>query len=146
MQADEEYGNLVWDKYFGSNYAILKKQKSLYQVSGLLNPFASLQSASMGFCGTDMVHHLDFLKKAEDYRRVFIKELNDKHAYGGSRTGDWQWAVDSTFFRSVQGFLYKAPEITRYAGHYFIDILCLLWWGILITTLIGLNTNKRTLI
>ena len=146
MQADEEYGNLVWDKYFGSNYVILKKQKSLYQVSGLLNPFASLQSASMGFCGTDMVHHLDFLKKAEDYRRVFIKELNDKHAYGGSRTGDWQWAVDSTFFRSVQGFLYKAPEITRYAGHYFIDILCLLWWGILITTLIGLNTNKRTLI
>jgi len=104
MQEDEEYGNLVWDKHFGNNYNILQNQKGLYQVSGLLNPFASLQSASMGFCGTDMIHHLDFLKKAEDYRRVLIKALNDKHAYGGSKTGDWGWTVDSTFFRSVQGF------------------------------------------
>ena len=48
MQEDEEYGNLVWDKHFGNNYNILQNQKGLYQVSGLLNPFASLQSASMG--------------------------------------------------------------------------------------------------
>ena len=79
MQEDEEYGNLVWDKHFGNNYNILQNQKGLYQVSGLLNPFASLQSASMGFCGTDMIHHLDFLKKAEDYRRVLIKALSLIH-------------------------------------------------------------------
>ncbi len=146
MQADEEYGNLVWDKHFGNNYIILQKQKSLYQVSGLLNPFASLQSASMGFCGTDMVHHLDFLKKAEDYRRIFIKELNDKHAYGGSRTGDWKWTVDSTFFKSVEGFSYKNPKITNYSNYYLMDIVCLLWWGILTTILIRFSTNKTDLI
>ena len=105
MQEDEEYGNLVWDKHFGNNYNILQNQKGLYQVSGLLNPFASLQSASMGFCGTDMIHHLDFLKKAEDYRRVLIKALNDKHAYGGSKTGDWGWKVDSTFLDLFKVFL-----------------------------------------
>jgi ABC-2 type transport system permease protein len=146
MQADEEYGNLVWDKHFGNNYLILKKQKSLYQISGLLNPFASLQSASMGFCGTDMVHHLDFLRKAEDYRRVFIKELNDKHAYGGSRTGDWRWTVDSTFFKSVDGFSYKTPKITNYADYYLMDIVSLLWWGIITTILIRFSANKTTLI
>ena len=146
MQEDEEYGNLVWDKYFGKNYTILQKQKGLYQVSGLLNPFASLQSASMGFCGTDMIHHLDFLKKAEDYRRVLIKALNDKHAYGGSKTGDWRWTVDSTFFRSVQGFSYKAPKITDQINHYMIDILCLLWWGFLITFMIKLNSNKKIIV
>ena len=48
MQKDEEYGDKVWDKHFGSNYNILSKQKFLYQLSGFLNPFASLQSASMG--------------------------------------------------------------------------------------------------
>ena len=47
MQADEEYGNLVWDKHFGNNYFILKKQKRLYQLSGLFNPFSSLQNLSM---------------------------------------------------------------------------------------------------
>ena len=146
MQEDEEYGNLVWDKHFGSNYTILQKQKGLYQVSGLLNPFASLQSASMGFCGTDMIHHLDFLKKAEDYRRVLIKALNDKHAYGGSKTGDWGWTVDSTFFRSVQGFSYKSPKINDQINHYLIDILCLLWWGLLVTFMIKLNTNKKIIL
>ena len=146
MQEDEEYGNLVWDKHFGNNYTILQKQKRLYQVSGLLNPFASLQSASMGFCGTDMIHHLDFLKKAEDYRRFLIKALNDKHAYGGSKTGDWRWTVDSTFFRSVQGFSYKAPKITEQINHYIIDMLCLLWWVLLITILIKINTNKKIIV
>jgi len=146
MQEDEEYGNLVWDKHFGNNYNILQNQKGLYQASGLLNPFASLQSASMGFCGTDMIHHLDFLKKAEDYRRVLIKALNDKHAYGGSKTGDWGWTVDSTFFRSVQGFSYNAPKINDQIGHYLIDILFLLWWVLLITFLIKLNTNKKIIL
>ena len=142
MQADEEYGNLVWDKHFGSNYSIMQKQKSLYQFSGLLNPFASLQSASMGFCGTDMIHHLDFLKKAEDYRRVLIKALNDKHAYGGSKTGDWKWTVDSDFFKSVQGFTYETPRISNHLNHYLIDLLFLFCWTLLIKVLIRVNAVK----
>ena len=142
MQADEEYGNLVWDKHFGSNYSIMQKQKSLYQFSGLLNPFASLQSASMGFCGTDMIHHLDFLKKAEDYRRVLIKALNDKHAYGGSKTGDWKWTVDSEFFKSVQGFTYETPRISNHLNHYLIDLLFLFFWALLIKVLIRVNAVK----
>ena len=27
LQADEEYGNKVWDKHFGDVYSILKEQK-----------------------------------------------------------------------------------------------------------------------
>ena len=100
----------------------------------------------MGFCGSDMIHHLDFLKKAEDYRRVLIKALNDKHAYGGSKTGDWGWTVDSTFFRSVQGFSYISPKINDQINHYLIDILCLLWWGLLVTFMIKLNTNKKIIL
>ena len=142
MQADEEYGNLIWDKHFGSNDSIMQKQKSLYQFSGLLNPFASLQSVSMGFCGTDMIHHLDFLKKAEDYRRVLIKALNDKHAYGGSKTGDWKWTVDSEFFKSVKGFTYETPRISDHLNHYLIDLLFLFFWALLIRVLIRVNAAK----
>ena len=75
MQADEEYGNTVWDKHFGTLYSKLQLQKRIYQLSGFFNPFASLQSLSMGTAGTDMFHHLNFLKQAEDYRRFFIKKL-----------------------------------------------------------------------
>lgn len=142
MQEDEEYGNLVWDKHFGNNYNILQNQKGLYQVSGLLNPFASLQSASMGFCGTDMIHHLDFLKKAEDYRRVLIKALNDKHAYGGSKTGDWGWTVGSMFFKSVEDFSYNTPKIIGLIIHYVVDLVCLLWWGLILTIMIRYKINE----
>ena len=63
---DEEYGNKVWDKHFGEVYSILKEQKRNYQFSGLINPFASIQSLSMGSSGTDLIHHLDFLSKARN--------------------------------------------------------------------------------
>ena len=143
MQKDEEYGDKVWDKHFGSNYNILSKQKFLYQLSGFLNPFASLQGASMGFCGTDMIHHLDFLRKSEDYRRNLIKTLNDAHAYGGSKTGDWGWTVDNDFFKSVEGFTYVTPKIKEKIKYYFIDFSALLFWGIFITALIRFRINKN---
>ena len=57
MQADEEYGNEVWDKHYGELYNILQQQKLYYQLSGLVNPFASLQSLSMASSGTDLLHH-----------------------------------------------------------------------------------------
>ena len=142
MQKDEEYGDQVWDKHFGNNYNILSKQKFLYQLSGFLNPFASLQSTSMGFCGTDMIHHLDFLRKSEDYRRYLIKTLNDAHAFGGSKTGDWGWTVDSSFFKSVEGFAYATPKIKEKIKYYFIDLVALLFWGIFITVLIRFRINK----
>ena len=71
----------------------------------------------MGFAGTDMIHHFDFLKSSENYRRYFIKELNDKHAYGGSKTGDWKWTVDSLYFRSVDTFEYKSANILAEQHH-----------------------------
>ena len=146
MQADEEYGNQVWDKHFGSNYLIYQKQKKLYQLSGLLNPFSSLQNLSMGFCGSDMIHHLDFLKKAEHYRRYLIKTLNDKHAHGGSKTGEWRWTVDNTFFRSVKTFDYQTMSIKNQIGNYLIDILALIAWGIFAGYLIRYKIKRDILL
>ena len=146
MQEDEEYGNLVWDNHFGNNYDILQKQKFLFQISGIVNPFASLQNLSMGFCGTDMIHHLDFLKKSEDYRRYLIKTLNDKHAFGGSKTGDWRWTVDSEFFRSVALFSYTNPKIISFMNYYMIDLIWLLGWSLFVTFMIRYNIRKESLI
>ena len=145
MQADEEYGNQVWDKHFGNNYLIYQKQKKLYQLSGLLNPFSSLQNLSMGFCGSDMIHHLDFLKKAEHYRRYLIKTLNDKHAHGGSKTGEWRWTVDNAFFRSVKTFDYQTMLIKDQIGNYLLDILALIVWVIFAGYLFRYKVKKEIL-
>ena len=119
MQADEEYGNMVWDKHFGSLYDQLKAQKYIYQISGFLNPFISLLNLSMGVSGTDMYHHLDFLVQAEKYRRVFIKSLNDEYAFGGSKTGQRGWKATNEFFRSVKEFKYQNPTFTILCKIYY---------------------------
>lgn len=61
MQADEEYGNQVWDKHFGNLQAVMEQQKRSYQMAGILNPFISLQNASRGFAASDNLHHHHFL-------------------------------------------------------------------------------------
>jgi ABC-2 type transport system permease protein len=146
MQADEDYGNKVWDKHFGKLYEKFHLQKRNYQLGGLINPFSSLQNISMGTAGTDMFHHLDFLEQAENYRRGFIKALNDKHAYGGSKTGDWSWKADSDFFKSVKDFNYQAPTIINFLAKYIIDILFLLFWAALLLMLINYLSKRVSIL
>ena len=145
MQEDEEYGNMVWDKHFGDLYTQLEKQKSNYQLSGLINPFASLQNLSMGSSGSDMFHHLDFLKKAESYRRIFIKTLNDEYAFGGSKTGERGWKATNEFFRSVKDFKYELPTFFSLYSKYLIDVIIILFWVFFTTFSLYFFTRKITI-
>ena len=77
-------------------YSQLKNQKRNYQLSGFINPFASLQSLSMGSCGTDLIHHLDFLSKAEIYRRYFVKAFNEYTTV--STDGENAYLSNNSFF------------------------------------------------
>lgn len=142
MQADEEYGNTVWDKHFGNNYKILKQQKQAYQLSGIINPFASLQNLSMGISGNDMFHHVDYLKKAENYRRYLIKTLNDKQAYGGSKTHDWKWKESNVFYKSLKDFSYSSPTFLEANSYYTIDFILLFLWVIILSALVWRTSNK----
>ena len=146
MQADEDYGNQVWDKHFGRNYSILQKQKQLYQLSGVFNPFASLQNISMGYSGSDMLHHHDFLRQAEDYRRYLIKTLNDKHTYGGSKTGDWNWEAGKDFYLSIKDFDYEMPLTNTISGRYLIDLVFLFLWATVIILVISFTSKKINLL
>lgn len=142
MQEDEEYGNKVWDKHFGELRSVLAKQKKSYQFGGFVNPFISLQNASMGFSGNDNLHHQEFLLQVENYRRVFIKMLNDQHAFGGSKTGDWGWKADNEFFRSVPDFEYTPTALASVFSYYITDLLLLLCWATVVFGLMILGTKK----
>ncbi len=146
MQADEEYGNQVWDKHFGSIREVFARQKQSLQLGGLFSPFISLQNASMGFSASDNLHHQEFLVQVENYRRAFIKILNDKHAYGGSKTGDWGWQADNEFFRSVSDFNYQPVLLTDTIRHYLMDLLMLLIWSMLTVGLLFSGTRKMQLV
>ena len=146
MQADEEYGNEVWDKHFGDLYLQLEHQKNIVQCTGLVNPFSALQSISMGTAGTDMFHHLDFLQQSEEYRRVFIKTLNDEYAFGGSKTGERGWKADTAFFQSVKDFTYTYPSIGSISSKYVLDIVVLFLWSIVSFILLSVVSKRASVL
>ena len=136
MQADEEYGNKVWDKHFGDLYNQLKSQKQKYQISGFLNPFSSLQNLSMGLSGTDMYHHLDFLNQGEKYRREFIKILNEKFTE--------TYSADASFYKSINDVNYQVPYLSVFFWKYILDIIALLFWFLLSVLMINLFTKNNS--
>ncbi len=146
MQADEEYGNKVWDKHFGSLRMVFAQQKQSYQLTGVFSPFISLQNASMGFTASDNLHHQEFLLQVETYRREFIKQLNDKHTFGGSKTGDWSWKADNAFFKSVPDYTYRPISLTKMLPYYYVDLLFLLCWSILVSILLILGPRKMQIL
>ena len=146
MQADEEYGNQVWDKHFGNLRKVLAQQKQSYQLAGVFNPFISLQNASMGFSASDNLHHQEFLVQVENYRRGFIKMLNDKHAFGGSKTGDWGWKADNNFFKSVPDYKYQPVAFASVFSSYLPDLLLLIGWAVLVTLLLFYTTKKMQIV
>jgi len=146
MQADEEYGNQVWDKHFGKLRDVLAQQKQSYQLGGVLNPFIALQNASMGFTASDNLHHQEFLVQVEHYRRGFIKELNDEHAFGGSKTGDWGWEADNEFFKSVPDYEHQPISIATVLPNYSLDLALLGLWAFLVGGLLFFGTQKMQML
>ncbi|WP_299524112.1 DUF3526 domain-containing protein [Winogradskyella sp.] len=146
MQEDEEYGNMVWDKHFGNLSDVLEKQKKKVQFFGFLSPLISLQNSSMGYTGNDNLHHQKFQRQVEDYRRVFIKQLNDKHAFGGSKTGDWGWKAQNDFFKSVKDFEYKTTSLKSVWRQYTLDFTILALWSVVIIGLVLYGTKRMVVV
>jgi ABC-2 type transport system permease protein len=146
MQADEEYGNSVWDKHFGNNREVLRKQKQSVKFGGLINPFISLQNTSMGFMASDNLHQQEFLLQVENYRRVFIKTLNDKQTYGGSKTGNWGWKEGTDFFKSVADFEYKPTQVSEVISNYKLDVIVLVMWSIVVFLLLTFGIKKNQIV
>lgn len=142
MQADEEYGNIVWDKHFGNVENILAKQRQTYSMAGFVNPFIALRNASMGLAASDNFHHTNFLRQVEMFRRTFIKTLNDKQTYGGSKTGDWSWKEGNDFYKSVEDFDFQPVSIASVRTTYMLDFIVLILWSLAALLLVSLGVKK----
>ncbi len=131
MQADEEYGNQVWDKHFGQYFRTIQQQNRIIQWASVLAPSLAVRNLSMALAGTSLYDHLYFQKSVEDYRRRWVKTLNDKHAYGGSKTGDWSWKAEAAFFQSVEDFAHERPGLRWSLSNRWPELAILLTWLLL---------------
>ena len=100
----------------------------------------------MGFTASDNLHHQEFLVQVETYRRGFIKMLNDKHAFGGSKTGDWGWKAKNDFFKSVPDYEYQPVALSTVLPNYLTDLLLLVAWSVLVSLLLIFGMKKMHIV
>ncbi len=146
MQADEDFGNKVWDKHFKEIRKVLTTQKRSLQLCGIVNPYLSLQNVSMGFTLSDNLHHHDFLAQVETYRRRFIKILNDEQTFGGSKTGQWDWKASSDFYKSVPDFEYQPTALSSVFRNYLLDLGLLVFWLFFTVFLLSRASKKMPIL
>lgn len=142
MQADEEYANQVYDKHFQRVRNTIRRQNQLSSYLSFLNPYLGIRNISMGLCESDYNSQLNLFAEAETYRRYLIHELNTKMAYGGSKTGDWDWKVDGSYWNTVKDFDYPSQPLLKRLGHYKTEILALVAWFVMLILAINKTTNR----
>ncbi|MEM7307692.1 MAG: DUF3526 domain-containing protein [Planctomycetota bacterium] len=142
MQADEDYGNSVWDKHFGSLEEHLLRQSAVTGAFTLANPLHATDRLSMAIAGTGLSGHLAFLRQTESYRRALVKSLNDEHAHGGSRTGEWSWKADADFYAAFDSFQYEPPALGALLGRCSLELVGLAGWFVGLTGLLVASARR----
>lgn len=76
MHDREQHDYSVFDRELGDFFARLAQQDRLHGWAGLASPLLAMQAASAGLAGSDFRRHSDFLRAAENYRRVLSDAMN----------------------------------------------------------------------
>ena len=146
MQADEEYANIVYDKHFKRIRQTIANQNSISKYVSFINPYLAVRNTSMGLSQSDFSSHLNLLADAEQYRRYLIKTLNDKMAYGGSKTGDWDWKVDAGYWETIKDFTYPSTTVKQNLQSHSTEISALVIWLVLIVLGVTITAKKLTVL
>jgi ABC-2 type transport system permease protein len=142
MQADEEYSNKIYDKHFKSVRDNITKQNSISKMVSFINPFLAIRNTSMGISQSDFSSQLDLFAEAETYRRYLINELNTKLAYGGSKTDDWNWTVDTSYWQTIKDFDYPKASLSKSMVPYKIELTAFCVWVLVIVIGVYFTSKK----
>lgn len=128
MQAEEDYGQMVYETCLKEVDSIIRRQNNITAYAAIADPYLAIRNISMALSGTGYYHQSDFAAAARRYRNQFIRRLNEKMAYGGSKTGDFEWKADQAFFRSMPAFSYHPPPIGPVLRDQLLFFIVLLVW------------------
>jgi ABC-2 type transport system permease protein len=146
MQADEDYANKVYDKHFSDIRTVTNNQNQLASIISIINPFLAIKNISMTIAQSDYNSNMIFLSEAEQYRRYLIKELNTKMAYGGSKTGEWDWSVDVSYWNTVRDFSYPQAPLLKRLSYRKIEIISLFLWVVILIVSIKLIARNYKIV
>jgi len=142
MQAGEAYSSRVYDKHFSKLQSRLQQQNQIGLWCSLIDPFMAIKNISMGLCGTDYGTHLDFQRQAENYRRFFVRSMNqdmEEH----SKLGDWEYKVKKDTYAKIPAFHYVQRTIGQSLAPYLLGFCSLGLWLLVMVLLVEIY-NKQS--
>ena len=145
MQAGEEYSDKVYDVHWSRLLSLFNKQNKLGSYASIANPYIALRNISMGLSATDLSTSIDFQKKVENYRRIFIKKMNDDMAENSKYGEFYEYSVGLELWESIENFKYKTPSIGTTIKKYSLELASLFCWIIVLILLLNYITRKTKL-
>jgi len=142
MQADEDYGNQVWDEHFGELGSHLQRQSAFAGAFSFLDPLLATDRISMALAGTDLDSHLSFLQQAESHRRTLVKALNDADAYGIATAEGQSWRPNSEFYASFESFRFEPRKLRETLAAQSVELSALAAWGLALTVLLLVSARR----
>ena len=110
LQAGEDFGNEVFDRYYGTLWAGYGAQDRVRAALGLISPLLPIQSLSQAAAGTDWRHHRHFADAAEAHRRQLQRFLNgDFTAQAKGR--DFDYKADAALWSRAPRWQYERPQL-----------------------------------
>jgi ABC-2 type transport system permease protein len=128
MQAGEEYGNQVFDRYYGALWATYTAQDRVRLAASLLSPLPALQALSQAAAGTDWQHHRHFVDVAEAHRRALQRFLNDDFT-AHARGQDFDYRADPALWAKAPAWHYDRPGLGASASPLLSVAAVLLLWA-----------------
>jgi ABC-2 type transport system permease protein len=129
LQADEEYGNALFERAYGSLWQTFDRQTDLQRLAGIVAPIQAVRFASMALAGTDSAHDRGFAREAEGYRRALVRAMNDDLTRG-SKSGDFSYVGDRSTWSRVPEFHYASPPAAWALGQEWVSCaLISAWFG-----------------
>jgi ABC-2 type transport system permease protein len=141
LQASEEHGNEVFDRQYGQLWQAFGRQDRFKQAAGLVAPMLALGSLSRGLAGTDFAQHQDFAFAAEQYRRQFIKVMNDYVTANQTQPGAMLIAQPALWSK-VEAFDYEAPPTGWVLRNQSLSLTVLAFWFVAAGALALVATGK----
>ena len=71
-----------------------------------------------------------------------VEALNDEHAHGGSRTGDWSWKASPEFYASCHAFQFEQPSLVKLLEARMPEFAALALWLMATTGLLILSAQR----
>jgi ABC-2 type transport system permease protein len=138
LQAGEDHGNEVFDRFYSELWDTFHRQEQIHLLGSLAAPLLAVRSLSMSLAGTDFAQHADFARAAEEYRRMIQRKLNSDITTNAAKVSG-PYLRDSDLWATIPDFVYEAPGTTWVVSRQWPAFALLTLWmvGAVLTAMIA---------